>query len=154
MTVAPETREAVEAVARLGNDQAPEGVSNKQLAARLGLDESSASRRARKAKAAGYLVNLEVDVEDLREVIDLWADRSARTRQKVTSVIRSFWAWAEDQGHVAISPAARIKRPKAEKRVRGFLPADARPRLLEACKHPETALRSIACWVWACVERS
>src|SRR5882672_7445392 len=34
---------------------------------------------------------LEVSTEDLREVIDTWAMRHARTRAKVTSVIRAFW---------------------------------------------------------------
>src|SRR5450759_4176662 len=33
---------------------------------------------------------IEVTVEDLRDVIDLWSARTARTRQKVTSVVRSF----------------------------------------------------------------
>jgi hypothetical protein len=42
---------------------------------------------------------LEVTVDDLREVIDLWADRKARTRAKVTSV-RAFWSWAEEQDQV------------------------------------------------------
>jgi site-specific recombinase XerD len=56
---------------------------------------------------------VEVTVEDLRDVIDLWADREARTRAKVTSVVRAFWAWAEDQGHVPFSPAAKLRRPRA-----------------------------------------
>src|SRR4051812_1420772 len=34
---------------------------------------------------------LTVTIDDLREVIDLWAEGEARTRQKVTSIIRSFW---------------------------------------------------------------
>jgi site-specific recombinase XerD len=50
---------------------------------------------------------LEVTVDDLREVIDLWAEREARTRAKVTSVIRAFWAWAEDQDQVPFSPATK-----------------------------------------------
>lgn len=50
-----------------------------------------------------------MSIDDLREVIDLWGGRSARTRQKVTSVIRAFWAWMEEQGHIAISPAAKIR---------------------------------------------
>jgi site-specific recombinase XerD len=78
----------------------------------------------------------DVDTEDLRDVIDLWAARSPRTRQKVTSVIRAFWAWAEEQGHIALSPAARIRRPKAERKVARVLAADARPRLLEATRVP------------------
>lgn len=82
----------------------------------------------------------EVQIEDLRNVIELWAMRSNRTRQKVTSVIKSFWAWAEDEGVVAISPAARIKRPKAERKVARVLPLDARPRLLEQAKHPRDRL--------------
>jgi integrase/recombinase XerC len=71
---------------------------------------------------------IDVSVDDLRDVIDLWGERSPRTRQKVTSIVRAFWSWAEEQGHIAISPAARIRRPRAEKRVAPLLPADARPR--------------------------
>ncbi len=64
---------------------------------------------------------LEVSTEDLQEVIDTWAMRHARTRTKVTSVIRAFWVSAEEEGHVAISSArwrhsprpARPKRPRA-----------------------------------------
>src|SRR5215211_3077641 len=83
---------------------------------------------------------IDVSTEDLRDVIDLWSARSARTRQKVTSVIRAFWAWMEEQGHIAISPAARIRRPRAERRVARVLPLDARPRLLTAAKHPRDRL--------------
>jgi integrase/recombinase XerC len=83
---------------------------------------------------------IEVSVDDLRDGIDLWGERSPRTRQKVTSVVRAFWSWAEEQGHIAISPAARIRRPRAEKRVASLLPADARPRLLTVAKHPRDRL--------------
>ena len=83
---------------------------------------------------------IEVSVEDLRDVIDLWGGRAARTRQKVTSVIRAFWSWAEEQGHIALSPAARIRRPKAEQKVAPLLPLDARPRLLSQAKHPRDRL--------------
>ncbi len=83
---------------------------------------------------------IDVSVDDLRDVIDLWGERSPRTRQKVTSVVRAFWSWAEEQGHIAISPAARIRRPRAEKRIAPLLPADARPRLLTIAKHPRDRL--------------
>ncbi len=83
---------------------------------------------------------IEVSVDDLRDVIDLWGERSPRTRQKVTSIVRAVWGWAEEQGHNAISPAARIRRPRAEKRVAPLLPADARPRLLTVAKHPRDRL--------------
>jgi Phage integrase, N-terminal SAM-like domain len=66
---------------------------------------------------------LEVSTEDLREVIDTWAMRHARTRAKVTSVIRAFWVWAEDEGHIPFSPASKIRRPRAPQRqLRCFLP--------------------------------
>jgi hypothetical protein len=59
---------------------------------------------------------LEVDVEDLRAVIDhFWSDASARTRQKATSVIRAFWAGAENEAIVPFSPAARLRRPRASR---------------------------------------
>ena len=83
---------------------------------------------------------IDVSIDDLREVIDLWAMQSARTRQKVTSVIRAFWAWAEEQGHIAISPAARIRRPRAERKVARVLPLDAHPRLLTASNTPRDRL--------------
>lgn len=83
---------------------------------------------------------IEVSTEDLRAVIDLWGSTSARTRQKVTSVIRAFWSWCEEEGHIAISPAHRIRRPRAERRVARALPIGARPQLLEAAKHPRDRL--------------
>lgn len=95
---------------------------------------------ARMSISVAHKEPYEVDIEDLREVIDLWADRSARTRQKVTSVIRAFWSWAEEQGHIAVSPAARIRRPRAERRVASLLPLDARPRLLRASMQPRDRL--------------
>jgi site-specific recombinase XerC len=73
---------------------------------------------------------VEVTIEDLRDVIDLWADREARTRAKVTSVVRAFWAWAEDQGHVPFTPAAKLRRPRAPRRSAPLLPANTDARLL------------------------
>src|SRR5256885_14747742 len=77
---------------------------------------------------------IDVTVEDLREVIDLWAEREARTRQKVTSVIRAFWAWAEEQDHVPLSPAARLRRPRAPRKTAPLLPAETDARALAACQ--------------------
>ena len=68
---------------------------------------------------------LNVTVDDLRDVIDLWAEREARTRAKVTSVIRSFWGWAEEQDHVPFSPAAKLRRPRAPRKTAPLLPHDA-----------------------------
>jgi len=82
----------------------------------------------------------EVSIDDLRAVIDLWSLQTAKTRQKVTSVIRAFWQWAENEGHIAISPAAKIRRPRAERKVARVLPLDARPRLLSAAKQPRDRL--------------
>ncbi len=77
---------------------------------------------------------IEVTTDDLREVIDLWADRAARTRAKVTSVFRAFWRWCAEEGHIEVSPAARIRRPHTEQRVARVLPPDARPWLLKAAE--------------------
>jgi integrase/recombinase XerC len=82
----------------------------------------------------------EVSIDDLRLVIDSWEARTARTRQKVTSVIRAFWSWAEEQGHIALSPAARIRRPRAEHKVARVLPLDAHGRLLTATPEPRDRL--------------
>jgi site-specific recombinase XerD len=79
---------------------------------------------------------LEVTVEDLRDVIDLWADREARTRAKVTSVVRAFWSWAEDQDQMPFSPAAKLRRPRAPRRAAPLLPQNADARLLNAAQTP------------------
>jgi len=68
---------------------------------------------------------LEVSTDDLREVIDTWAMRHARTRAKVTSVVRAFWVWAEEEGHIPFSPASKIRRPRAPRKTAPLLPADA-----------------------------
>jgi site-specific recombinase XerD len=77
---------------------------------------------------------LEVTVDDLRDVIDLWADREARTRAKVTSVVRAFWSWAEEQDQVPFSPAAKLRRPRAPRRAAPLLPQNADARLLNAAE--------------------
>jgi hypothetical protein len=56
-TVSPTVKEVVEAVAALAIGGAPVGLA--ALAAHMGLDKSSAYRRARVAIERGYLVNLE-----------------------------------------------------------------------------------------------
>lgn len=66
--------------------------------------------------------------------------RTARTRQKITSIIRDFWGWMEDQGHIALSPAAKIRRPRAEQKVARVLPLDAHPRLLNVTRVPRDRL--------------
>jgi integrase/recombinase XerC len=46
----------------------------------------------------------------------------------------------EEQGHLAISPAARIRRPKAERKVARPLASNARTRLLDAARVPRDRL--------------
>jgi len=77
---------------------------------------------------------LEVSTEDLREVIDTWAMRHARTRAKVTSVIRAFWVWAEEEGHVPFSPASKIRRPRAPRKTAPLLPAHVDELLLRCTR--------------------
>jgi integrase/recombinase XerD len=95
---------------------------------------------------------IEVDIEDLRAVIDLWADREPRTRQKVTSVIRSFWNWAEEEGLVPFSPAAKLRRPRAPKKVAPLLPHKADEALMKAATLPRDRV-GLACLLWLGVRR-
>lgn len=75
---------------------------------------------------------VDVTIEDLRDVIDLWSMREPATRAKVTSVIRSFWKWAEEEGHVADSPARRIQRPKKPKKAARLLPVASGGKLISS----------------------
>ena len=74
-----------------------------------------------------------VTTDDLRLVIDaLWSHREARTRAKVTSIIRSWFEWCVDERLLDVSPAARIRRPKLPQKAIPLLPDAARERLLAA----------------------
>jgi site-specific recombinase XerD len=79
---------------------------------------------------------LEVTVDDLRDVIDLWADREARTRAKVTSVVRAFWTWAEEQDQVPFSPAANAQAATCASKTAPLLPVNTDARLLNATRTP------------------
>jgi hypothetical protein len=131
-TVSPDMRQTVEAVARLcaaGNGKA----KNNDLARELKLDKSSASRRARKAKEQGYLLNLEPskgkpkrlvpgnplpdDIEILPTSGEL--SRALRGCSAVGGEARSpSWGGRSDTPHghhrvgaPSVSPGARVVRP-------------------------------------------
>lgn len=78
---------------------------------------------ARMSVTLAKLEPADVTLDDLRLVIDLWADREPNTRRKVTSAIRSFWRWAEEEGFVERSPAVRLRTPKRPSKAIGLLPA-------------------------------
>lgn len=72
-----------------------------------------------------------VTLEHLREAIDVWWSESApATRAKVVSVFRTFWQWAEDEGHVPQNPAIRLRRPRKPKHATTLLPVATDARLL------------------------
>lgn len=64
----------------------------------------------------------EVTLEDLREVLDIWADREPATRAKVVSIMRTFWRWAEDNRYIPENPAIKLKRPRKPKHEPNLLP--------------------------------
>jgi site-specific recombinase XerD len=107
-------------------------------------DSSLRDYEAILAKMAVLLADkqpVQVDVEDLRDIIDhYWGGRSPRTRGKVTSVIRSFWQWCEDEGHVSTSPASRLRRPKPDKKVTPLLPQGIDDRTIAMIRRPRDLL--------------
>lgn len=74
----------------------------------------------------------EITLEDLRVVLDLWAEREPATRAKVVSVMRTFWKWAEDEGHVPANPSLKLKRPRKPKHAPTLLPVSADALVLAA----------------------
>ena len=68
-----------------------------------------------------------VGTERLREFIDnRWGDRTPRTRAKVISVLRDFFAWGVREAKLAGNPATPIFRPRKREIARGiFTPKDA-----------------------------
>ena len=76
---------------------------------------------------------LEVTVDDLSDVIDLWAESEARTRAKVTSVVRAFWrgpknsdlsTTASSCGHYDLSDLERAMEALARSRREDEEPTD------------------------------
>jgi integrase len=69
-----------------------------------------------------------VGTERLREFIDnRWGERTPRTRAKVISVLRDFFAWAVREGKLTGNPAQPIFRPRKRDVARGtFTEADVR----------------------------
>jgi integrase/recombinase XerD len=67
-----------------------------------------------------------VGTERLREFIDhRWGERTPRTRAKVISVLRDFFAWAVRERELPGNPASPIFRPRKRDVTRGtFTPGD------------------------------
>jgi site-specific recombinase XerD len=74
----------------------------------------------------------DITIEHLRDVIDTWAGNEPATRAKVVSILRSFWAWAEDEHHVPESPARRLKRPRKPKLEAKLLPNSTDAKVISA----------------------
>jgi hypothetical protein len=71
--------------------------------------------------------------ERLREFIDnRWGDRTARTRAKVISVLRDFFAWAVRERGLTGNPAIPIFRPGKQEVARGTFTASDVQTLLSA----------------------
>jgi integrase len=68
-----------------------------------------------------------VGTERLREFIDhRWGERTPRTRAKVISVLRDFFAWGVREAKLNGNPATPIFRPRKREVARGtFTPKDA-----------------------------
>jgi site-specific recombinase XerD len=82
-----------------------------------------------------HLQPAEVSLDDLRIVIDLWADKEPRTRKNVTVAIRQFWKWVVDEGYRDVSPATRLRYPKIPRRAPDLLPLHVDTQLLAAAEH-------------------
>jgi site-specific recombinase XerD len=93
-----------------------------------------------------------VTIDDLREVIDLWGMREPKTRAKVTSVVRSFWSWAEEEGWVPVSPAARLRRPKVPRKVAPLLPERLDLAVIDAAPSSRDRV-ALACLLWLGIRR-
>ena len=67
-----------------------------------------------------------IGTERLREFIDnRWGERTPRTRAKVISVLRDFFAWVVRERKLSGNPATPIFRPRKREVARGtFTPAD------------------------------
>ncbi len=65
-----------------------------------------------------------IGTERLREFIDArWGDRTARTRPKVISILRDFFAFCERERRIVGNPASPIFRPRKREVARGTFTA-------------------------------
>ena len=101
---------------------------------------------ARMSLTLAHLQPAEVTLDDLRTVIDLWADKEPRTRKNVTVAIRQFWQWVVDEGFADVSPATRLRYPKIPKRAPGSRAASRRQTSARRRgSHPRPASRLPCC---------
>jgi integrase len=79
----------------------------------------------------------EITVTDCRSFLNRWSSASAATQAQYVSILRGFFAFLVDEGAIAETPMARIKRPRRlppeDTDVVSISTTDAR-RILEACE--------------------
>jgi site-specific recombinase XerD len=95
---------------------------------------------ARMSITLGEQLPGQVTLDDLRLVIDLWADREPRTRKNVTVAIRQFWKWASEEGYIDVSPATRLRYPKIPRRTPDLLPLHVDTKLLNVADNARDRL--------------
>jgi len=92
----------------------------------------------------GDVVNL--DAEQLRAFVSAEHRRglSPKSLQRRLSACRSFYAWVLKHGHITASPAAKLRAPKAPRKLPQVLDADEAVRLVEVPTDAPLGLRDRA----------
>jgi len=87
-----------------------------------------------------------LDAEQLRAFVSAEHRRglSPKSLQRRLSACRSFYAWVLKHGHIAASPAAKLRAPKAPRKLPQVLDADEAVRLVEVPTDAPLGLRDRA----------
>ncbi|GHH57242.1 tyrosine recombinase XerC [[Pseudomonas] boreopolis] len=134
-----------------GPDSIQDFLSHLQVERRMSPHTLDAYRRdlaalAEWAAAAGAGEVAALDASHLREFTSAEHRRglSPKSLQRRLSACRSFYAWLLKQGRIAASPAAKLRAPKAPRKLPQVLDADEAVRLVEVPTDAPLGLRDRA----------
>jgi integrase/recombinase XerD len=80
----------------------------------------------------------QINVNDVRMYLYLYSKRGIKNSSlgTITSYLKSFFQWLENEEYIVKSPMRKIKQAKVEKRVRKALTSDELEMLRVACRKP------------------
>ena len=96
LLVSDETRATVDAVRAIREDKPDTEVTNAQVAAYLGLDKTSVSRRVKRAIDGGYLINVEPNYRKTKKLVP--GEALPETKELLPAAERVEWEMAKEHG--------------------------------------------------------
>ena len=106
LLVSDETRATVDAVRAIQGDKPGTEVRNEQVAAHLGLDKTTVSRRVKRAIDGGYLTNVEPNFRKAKKLV--LGEALPKTQALLPTAERVEWEMAKENGQHSTEPPPNV----------------------------------------------